>query len=192
MKQILILALVLLTGCGGPSFTEDLFSSSGGSSTGGSSQETGGAFQETGGSSHSTGGESSTGGAEATGGAPQDDGGTGGALSTGGESSSTGGAPTSDGCALVTHDNGLGQTWEDCVPKNVYNLDQAMKACAASGANMCAVFSLCSVTDDTVRGYLNGSGVGQWGYYGSGAGWANTGADAVCIGAQGVYNKPWG
>jgi hypothetical protein len=35
------------------------------------------------------------------------------------------------GCSIV-HDNGVGQTWTDCVPLGTYNIEQAMKACAAA------------------------------------------------------------
>jgi hypothetical protein len=37
----------------------------------------------------------------------------------------------SDVCVPVTHSNGIGQTWTDCVPLGTYNTMQALKACAA-------------------------------------------------------------
>jgi hypothetical protein len=98
------------------------------------------------------GGSSSTGGAPevdaggSTGGAPE----TGGAVATGG--AETGGSPPSTGgvavvdagCELVTHDNGAGQTWQDCVPLGTYNEEQALTACrkwsvANSGSGCIAI-----------------------------------------------------
>lgn len=43
--------------------------------------------------------------------------------------------------APVTHHNGMGQTWQDCVPLGTYNATQAMAACnayAAAHATSCA------------------------------------------------------
>jgi hypothetical protein len=40
-------------------------------------------------------------------------------------------ADATDACPPVTHSNGLGQTWTDCVPLGTYNAAQAMKACGA-------------------------------------------------------------
>lgn len=42
------------------------------------------------------------------------------------------------GCTVVTHDNGLGQHWQDCVPLGTYDETQALKACAAYDAGSCA------------------------------------------------------
>lgn len=101
----------------------------GGASTGGSSQETGGSFHGTGGSFQETGGSSQTGGAPTTGGVP----------ATGG-TPNIGGAPV-DACSPVTHDNGLGQTWQDCVPIGTYNEEQATKACKAWCATNCSCYA---------------------------------------------------
>jgi hypothetical protein len=87
----------------------------------GGSPSTGGTVAATGGAPSGSGGKPSTGGVPNA---------TGGSLSTGGVPS-TGGAVDA-GCTLVTHNNGLGQTWTDCAPLGTYNLEQAMKACAAS------------------------------------------------------------
>lgn len=116
---------------------------SGGTSMGGSSQETGGSFQGTGGSFQETGGSSQTGGA--------------------------GGAVVDAGCALVTHENGLGQTWQDCVPLGTYNEEQAMKACEASGAARCVDSKITSGCGGSshVFGFDDASKiVGVWGYDG--------------------------
>ena len=56
------------------------------------------------------------------------DGGLGGVGGVGGAGGSdTGGT---GGCE-VTHDNGVGQTWQDCVPLGTYDNTQALKACEA-------------------------------------------------------------
>ena len=155
---------MFLYGCGGEAFT----------TAGGAASEPGddGAASATGGAAGSTGGASaaggavaaagggSTGGVEATGGQPAAtggtetvDAGTGGAMVATGGSLNTGGAPEVDaGCALVTHDNGAGQTWQDCVPLGTYDEAQAMKACeawsvAVGGGTSCFVYvsgSTCS------------------------------------------------
>lgn len=54
------------------------------------------------------------------------DGGLGGGV--GGVGGNTGGT---GGCEHVTHDNGVGQTWQDCEPLGTYNNAQAFKACEA-------------------------------------------------------------
>lgn len=99
--------------------------------------------------------------------------GAGGSTSTGGALGSTGGAIVAAGgsggvatCTLVTHDNGVGQTWQDCVPLGTYNQAQAMKACVASGAVQCFARAACGLQLDTVRGYGGGEGwpTGEWGY----------------------------
>ena len=41
-------------------------------------------------------------------------------------------AGATDGCVLVTHDNGLGPTWQDCAPLGTYNPQEAWAACNAS------------------------------------------------------------
>jgi hypothetical protein len=92
---------------------------------------------------------------------------TGGTASAGGEPDSdagTGGAPPSDACALVTHSNGLGQTWQDCVPLGTYNLNQAMKACSAANATDCYARAACGRVQDTVRGYQGNAILAEWGY----------------------------
>jgi len=122
--------------------------------------------------------DNGTGGAPGTGGrAPGAGGivGTGGAPGSGGVSGE-GGAPAPDACALVTHNNGLGQTWQDCVPLGTYNEAQAMKACAASGAALClptTSAAACTIFDhEKVYGYdANGVLIARWGHAGSIAGY---------------------
>jgi hypothetical protein len=125
-------------GSGGSASTETggAAESGGRAGTGGHVGVGSGGHFETGGSS-STGGRSTTGGSTSTGGVNSSSGGssgatgsTGGSFATGGASSSTGGTP-SDACVLVTHDNGIGQTWQDCVPLDTYNATQATAACEA-------------------------------------------------------------
>lgn len=172
---VVLLTFVFALGCNGQEFTSGLFNgdatdagdvrtdsapflaaggapvaATGGASqgSGGSSHGSGGSFQETDGSSHGTGG------------AP----GTGGVVSTGGGS---GGSVVVDACAPVTHDNGFGQTWGDCVPLGTYNREQAMKACKASGAPRCVFVTFCGVQGSEICGQ-DAAGAqayaGCWGY----------------------------
>lgn len=39
----------------------------------------------------------------------------------------------SDACTLVTHSNGVGQTFDDCDPLGTHGLSEALKACEAWG-----------------------------------------------------------
>ena len=201
--RVKFLSLVLvLTGCGGESFTafgpegsQDagtggaVAADSGPQATGGASGETGGTADVDSGDAHaSAGGEPSSGGATSTGGTLSSTGGvgTGGASSAGG-TTSTGGTAGSGGalgtggaaCTSATHSNGLGQTWTDCVPLGTYDSAQALKACRASGASRCVDLGSdvgCGTTAMVLGS--NGSGianfVGQWGYAGSGVGLVGT------------------
>lgn len=197
MSKLIIAAFVLTVGCGGEPFAPGFNSSpgvetdggsdaAGGASTVESDSSTGGKFEhghggagtggarETGSGGASTGGTrgsggSSSGGADSAGGTLSAAGGagTGGTSSTGG--SGSGGVPQEmdGGCALVTHDNGLGQTWQDCVPLGTYNETQAMKACEASGAPNCRLSGCTADTHSMVCG-IDASGSfaygGCWGY----------------------------
>lgn len=93
-----------------------------------------------------TGTDAGTAGTGGTGGA----GGSGGAGGTGGVTAGTGGAGGTipcDGAGLSTHDNGVGQTWQDCVPPSTYTQDQATQACTAycaANACTCSQSNLCS------------------------------------------------
>jgi hypothetical protein len=74
-------------------------------------------------------------------------------------------------CATpVTHSNGLGQTWTDCVPLGTYNMTQAFMACeAATGA---AGAMQCGIHDGDAGGCDNGVFYvgGFWVYAGPTAG----------------------
>jgi len=140
---------------------------------------------------------------EDDGGLPNGSGGAGGTVSTGGSTSAgsggvlgTGGATT---CALVTHTNGIGQTWQDCVPINTYDLNQAMRACEKSGAAHCTNNgSICGGTYvvcgyDEPRQSIYG---GCWGYYGAYiAGFVSSVAlngGGSCPNANSETSRPWG
>jgi len=116
-------------GTGGSPSTGGVVGSGGSSATGGAVGP--GGAPSSGGAG--TGG--STGGAPGSGGSPGTGGGSGGAPNSGGTPGSGG---VVDACTPVTHDNGLGQTWQDCVPLGTYNQSQAVKACKASFADLCA------------------------------------------------------
>lgn len=67
--------------------------------------------------------------------------------------------------AFVTHDNGLQQTWKDCVPLGTYNQAQAMKACKASSATTCSPSTRCGSTVGEIQGWnADGSLLAEWGY----------------------------
>jgi hypothetical protein len=191
MTHLLFLVLAfVLVGCGGEAFSEELFTQTGvgGSETGGATVGTGGEDPGTGGAQETGGTSGETGGSTSTGGTPE----TGGAASTGG-ATSTGG---STGCTLVTHSNGLGQTWQDCEPLGMYTQAQAMKACTASGATTCYVRAKCGVTTDTVEGHGTQI-IAQWGFDGLGTGFVSPGdgqgalLGALCLGSGDVYNSTW-
>jgi len=207
MNRLVFLSSLLVVACGsGPSFqaapveTGDASGSGGATGTGGRSAGSGdsGGVRASGGAHPGSGGSTATGGASSTGGAA-----TGGTSSTGGAPSggSAGDVTGSDGgivdaCVLVTHDNGLGQTWQDCVPRGTYNLDQAMKACAASGVVTCTANPVSPTCGGTTRlvWRSTGSGLplngGGWGYAGSIAGYVNH-AQAPCTGPSNPDNQRW-
>lgn len=146
----------------------------------------------------STGGALGAGGSVGPGGAASGGASSGGTIGSGG-TVGTGGTLGSGGttCVSVTHDNGLGQTWQDCVPLGTLNLSQAMKACAASGAVQCFARAACGVSTDTVRGYDTVRIVGEWGYDSLGVGYTAPGdghgnlLGAVCLGADDANNRTW-
>jgi len=196
---------MLLAGCGSSPFTSQVFSDtpddggvvphvdalpfgSGGASgdaTGGAPKADTGATGGRGfGGVEETGGRVSVhaGGAAGTGGAPE----TGGVVGTGG-------ATVIDaGCTLITHDNGLGQTWQDCVPLGTYNEAQATKACKVSGATTCTA-NPGNPTCNGANRIVCGSGssfVGCWGYAGFVAGYVSR-SGAPCLGPGSTSNHPW-
>jgi len=175
-RFILVVLLAFAPGCNSEEFTTfnraELDAADSAPSTGGA-VATGGASSSAGGAS--TGGRLSTGGSMAAGGSTE----TGGAASTGGAvietggAPNTGGAPLVDACALVTHDNGIGQTWQDCVPLGTYNQEQAMKACEAftGDSKACAVAIGCGASfGDVIRSTLYPEVDYFWTYSGNHAG----------------------
>lgn len=190
MRLVGSLIAIVLYGCGGEAFTPDLFAGEDGGvdatqsdseprSTGGAPPTgTGGATTE------DDAGEGDAGGAPtgAGGAVTQDDAGStggvgsggapaaGGAPSTGGHAPGTGGASTGGtvACTKVAHDNGIGQSWEDCVELGTYSKAQAMKACDASDATQCTDSQSCGGGNFVVIGRDTASNIiGAWGYGGA-------------------------
>jgi len=93
----------------------------------------------------------------------------------------------------VTHSNGIGQTWQDCVPLGTYNLSQAMKACKAANSGKCVDSQGCGAGQLVVLGW-NTAGTqltGSWGYGGfpeSFACSANSGASCGCVSSGPTWN----
>jgi|SRR5271155_2748710 len=54
---------------------------------------------------------------------------------------------TSDACTPVTHSNGVGQTWTDCVPLGTYNETQALEACGAFAASVNGNDGICTYSN---------------------------------------------
>jgi hypothetical protein len=54
-----------------------------------------------------------------------------------------------DGGPLVSHSNGVGQTWQDCVPLDTYNAAQALEACEAYAASVDAAVTSCALPPGT-------------------------------------------
>jgi hypothetical protein len=73
--------------------------------------------------------------------------------------SSSGPSGPCDGAPLVTHQDGVGQTWTDCIPMGTYNSLQATKACVAyctantcdGGLSYCIPGGSLSTCDDTLQ-----------------------------------------
>jgi hypothetical protein len=94
-------------------------------------------------------------------------------------------AETSDACAPVTHNTGLGQQWTDCVPLGTYNLEQALKACAA----YCTSISCTCIDNPGEASYCGNAefvttqnGTTAWQYQGSFAGYARPSTSSTCPG----------
>lgn len=84
-------------------------------------------------------------------------------------------------CTLVTHDNGLGQTWQDCSPLGTYNdLGQSIAACHASGAVTCTGDKVeCNSNQGMICGYdASNIVIGCWATSGVDAGRAKTNDDS--------------
>lgn len=197
-RSFFALALVLV-GCGGPAFSARADETDGGGKAAGLDDAgAGGAVGVSAGGS---------------GGSVEDrDSGTGGRVAAGGAGGSrivgdaAGGAAPDDGghvaCAqFVTHSDGLGQTWQDCVPLGTYDEAEAMAACKASNAKICVVVVACGPSLPEVRGYntvavpVNPTSPeigGRWGYAGALAGYVGTGTSGeLCSGSIDPNNRKW-
>lgn len=100
-----------------------------------------------------------------------------------------------DACVLTTHVSGLGQNWQDCVPLGVYDVNQAVKACRASGASHCLMSTGCGGGELVVCGYAEDGTQSCWGYAGSIAGYVGSTArdgGGACPGFLGIENFTWG
>lgn len=105
------------------------------------------------------------------------------------DASSGGDAGDAVSCELVTHDNGLGQTWQDCEPLYTFNLDQALKACEASSVTACFRAERCGVGE--VRGLIgDGAVFAEWGYEGPFAGLVSPNYN-LCGGSGDPVNRQW-
>ena len=125
----------------------------------------------------------------ATDGTPAVDSGPGGAEASSDGGSASDAAPEAgeaQACALVTHSDGLGQTWQDCAPLGMYDQAEAFRACAANGGacvlNACG--AVCDI-DPHSPGYCS-----CWDYAGPLSGHVNNTADctdpskASCVGSD--------
>lgn len=91
-------------------------------------------------------------------------------------------------CDPVTHMNGVGQSWQDCVATGTYTAEQAIKACAAltGDASKCEVATACptgtGIVDSGFTSYV-------WEYEGPLAGRV-FGGQAGCtpVGGTSVWN----
>lgn len=168
MKAFFAVVAVVLVGCGGGDFQTE----PGLDATVSDANDSVDAPIDTG-----TGGRSASDGSE-TGGAPVKL-----PAAAGGAPSSAGGAPPGTGgspsatdaatCAPVTHDDGAGQTWQDCVAQGTLDNVQAETACntwcAVNGGCKCTVGRLCADDFDRVYAYT-GSIFMSWPWEGPNAG----------------------
>ena len=77
----------------------------------------------------------------ATDGAPAADSGPGGAEASSDGGSASDAAPEAgeaQACTLVTHSDGLGQTWQDCVALGTFDVTEGAAACAAHDGGACS------------------------------------------------------
>ena len=103
-------------------------------------------------------------GGGASGGAPDSGTAGSGAGGSGSGGAPSGGAPaggyggSDGGCSLVTHETGLGQTWQDCAPLATYDLVEATQACEAwcnaVGCFSCFQGSACDASNSAVIGQV--------------------------------------
>jgi hypothetical protein len=98
------------------------------------------------------------------------------------------------GCAHVTHMNGLGQNFVDCLPLKTYNITQAQKACAAYDAGPCGTKTVSCVAGgtQTLECETTAGACACWAYSGTYAGLVNRdalGNTCECPGA--ALSNPW-
>jgi hypothetical protein len=181
MTKILWLA-VFLTGCGGPDFSMAVQDGDVGIAGSATTTDGAGGAPSVDADAGATGGRMAI---EAAGGSLA----VGGTRGSGG-SPGAGGAPA---CALVTHDNGLGQTWQDCVPLGTHDEAQAMKACKASGATSCFLGSTVDPKcGSVIMGMIANGCNGVWGYAGATSGLARGGVPVcTCPGGSGGTDSTW-
>lgn len=88
-----------------------------------------------------------------------------------------------------THNNGIGQSWQDCEPPGTYNIDQAKKACGASGAIACT--DVLCIGGQSYAICAQG-GEYCWGYRGPSAGYVSSKAlgGSGCP-VPGSGTRPW-
>lgn len=189
--RVVLISALLLVGCGGNDFhtlfgpDADASGDSLGGGTGGAGAGGMRAIERpnTGGAPEADAGEDTghgTGGTAAGGAAPLETGGAGGSsiISSGGTA----------GCALKTHVNGVGQTWQDCAELGTYNEHEASLACVAftGDARKCSFAPGCGTAKYVMQGF-GVSGDFLWGYDGNTAGYV--GVNGECPTA--ATGKQW-
>jgi hypothetical protein len=95
-----------------------------------------------------------------------------------------------DGCTLVTHSDGLGQSWSDCAPLGTLDLAEATAACVAGyGSNLACSSHICGSgqPSDPAFHAVCGSLV-CWAYDGPYAGKVSLPSSGGCPSASGA---PW-
>lgn len=176
MRLIAILAL-LLAGCGGTSFSALDSAEDAGYDARHVDEDAGDAHIGAGGAPAAGGARASTAGGAPAAGAP----------GAGGASTAAGGAP--DACTPVTHDNGVGQRWVDCVPLGTYNETEARKACVAftGDPRQCSPSQGCGSAPQIMQ-WLDPTGQHSylWGYEGNTAGYVG-----VNGGCPNQFGKKW-
>jgi hypothetical protein len=108
------------------------------------------------------------------------------------------GAGCVSGAYIITHNNGIGDKWQDCMPLGTYDVIAALRACKASGASSCTMTAGCGDKNLVVCGYdATGSNYvgGCWGYSGSVAGYVNSstlGGGGFCPDPSNSHSFHWG
>jgi hypothetical protein len=104
------------------------------------------------------------------------------------------GTSNDGGCQPVTHNNGFGQTFVDCVALNTHDETQAHKACLALEAGACSVMSVNCVSGAPQMLECE-STLGQcacWAYTGTYTGSANKDSlSNLCACPTASLSPPW-